>query len=304
MRSQRWPTNNATAVWLIVAITAFITTPNTLAIKPNAAFIIPAPPRTSKNRHSPSLTIPTASVSLTASAEDNGDKDGNDATINICKEYKTNLLRAVSSGDRTRILLAARDLENIEAQRPDATKVGGNWSLIYSTQTDAIAGMDSGEMDSVFDSINAVLYKFFFKFAPFLAGGQERQRRNGGGLGSNEEGGGGSGSGLPGVTVRNEQLVNITSMGVDNRVLLRLGGPKGPQANVRVVGDLTGNDPLDLGVTFTSFSVEIPPGPKIDIPLPRPNGRLRTTYCDDDMRLSRGGRGGIFVLKRMTTQKG
>ena len=42
-----------------------------------------------------------------------------------------------------------------------------------------------------------------------------------------------------------------------------------------------------------------PPLPTVELPLPRPLGRLRTTFCDEEMRLSRGGRGGIFVLKKI-----
>ena len=74
----------------------------------------------------------------------------------------------------------------------------------------------------------------------------------------------------------------------------------GPKLSIRVVGDLLGDDPLDLGVTFTKFLISAAPLPTIELPLPRPLGRLRTTFCDKDMRLSRGGRGGIFVLKKIS----
>lgn len=219
--------------------------------------------------------------------------------VDDVEDGKARLLRAVSTGERLDILRAARDLEGLPSNEPDATKVGGRWSLVFSTQTDPVAGMGGVDDDSIFDSINAALYRFFFKFAPFLAGAQERERKK---LGKSEGGqtSAKERSGLPGVVVKNEQLVDMQSLGVDNRVSLRLGGPQGPRANIRVIGDLKGDDPLDLGVTFTSFSVEIPPGPKVDIPLPRPVGRLRTTYCDSDLRLSRGGRGGLFVLKKVT----
>ena len=35
------------------------------------------------------------------------------------------------------------------------------------------------------------------------------------------------------------------------------------------------------------------------VPLPRPVGTLRTTFCDEELRVSRGGRGGVFVLRRL-----
>jgi hypothetical protein len=85
----------------------------------------------------------------------------------------------------------------------------------------------------------------------------------------------------------------------DNRVNVQLG-MSGPKLSIRVVGDLLGDDPLDLGVTFTKFLISAAPLPTIELPLPRPLGRLRTTFCDKDMRLSRGGRGGIFVLKKIS----
>jgi hypothetical protein len=74
---------------------------------------------------------------------------------------------------------------------------------------------------------------------------------------------------------------------------------------IRVAGELAGSDPASLGVTFTSFSVALAASgaadfaPPLALPLPRPRGRLATTFCDGDVRLSRGGRGGIFVLKRL-----
>jgi hypothetical protein len=37
----------------------------------------------------------------------------------------------------------------------------------------------------------------------------------------------------------------------------------------------------------------------LKLPLPRPVGSLRTTFCDDDIRIARGGRGGVFVTKRI-----
>ena len=39
--------------------------------------------------------------------------------------------------------------------------------------------------------------------------------------------------------------------------------------------------------------------PTVTLPLPRPVGIIRTTFCDNTVRLSRGSRGGLFVLKRI-----
>ena len=42
----------------------------------------------------------------------------------------------------------------------------------------------------------------------------------------------------------------------------------------------------------------------MQVPLPRPLGSLTTTHCSDEMRISRGGRGGVFVLKRLSDDAG
>ena len=40
-------------------------------------------------------------------------------------------------------------------------------------------------------------------------------------------------------------------------------------------------------------------GAPLRLPLPRPVGTVSNSYCDDDLRVSRGGRGGVFVLRRL-----
>eukprot|EP00913_Durusdinium_trenchii_P028237 g26472.t1 len=125
--------------------------------------------------------------------------------------------------------------------------------------------------ESIFSTLTAALYRLFFRFAPFLAGGQDKPKVEVLGPFS--------------LSIGNEQLVDTSSVR--------------PKVNVRVKGDLAGEDPRDLEVTFTSFVVELPNLPMVELPLPRPRGRLRTSFCDRELRLSRGGRGGLFVLKRL-----
>ena len=69
--------------------------------------------------------------------------------------------------------------------------------------------------------------------------------------------------------------------------------------------------PIDAGVGEEQLRVEftecafrlLPKGGGgargLVVPLPRPVGSLRTTFCDATLRVSRGGRGGVFVLKRL-----
>ena len=187
---------------------------------------------------------------------------------------KQRLLSAVAKGGINDVMSAARQLEEIApANEASRDLVGGEWSLVFSTQTDSTLGGPGAE-DDVVNAINAALYRFFFKFAPFLAGGQERNAM----------------PSVPGVVTQNEQvrpssrkcagpgaecstnsavvascslqIVDLASKSVDNRVFLKLGRG-GPRVDIRVVGDLLGEDALDLGVTFTSFSIGVAPLPAV-----------------------------------------
>ena len=190
----------------------------------------------------------------------------------VAGPLKARLLAAVASGRKEEIFAAAEALERLDCTE---ASVGGRWSLVYSTQTQG-----SDEEQSFLGAINGALYRGFFRFAPFLAGGQENVLQA---------------IGPFGFSVGNEQLVDVVNKRVDNRVALRFGPGKGVKLNVQVIGELEGKDERDLAITFTSFKVP----PSLELPLPRPTGRLRTTFCDSTMRLSRGGRGGLFVLRRL-----
>ena len=67
----------------------------------------------------------------------------------------------------------------------------------------------------------------------------------------------------------------------------------------------------DLRVAFTECSFRLRPRGggggsaregALRVPLPRPVGSLRTTHCDEELRVSRGGRGGVFVLRRLKNE--
>ena len=61
----------------------------------------------------------------------------------------------------------------------------------------------------------------------------------------------------------------------------------------------------DLAVVFTSFEVGRAgaPAPLLALPLPRPRGRLVTSWSDGALRISRGGRGGLFILSRVDARE-
>ena len=139
----------------------------------------------------------------------------------------------------------------------------------------------------------------FFKVAPALAGAQQ-------------DGAGGA---------SNEQWLSLQSGLVENRVRIPFGSSV---LEVRVDGAVAageGGRDEQLNVTFTecSFALrgkgggggsgksagqEDDQGAPLRVPLPRPVGSLRTTHCDEDLRVSRGGRGGVFLLRRMRERSG
>ena len=192
-------------------------------------------------------------------------------------ELKRKLLKAVADGSRDDIFRHCEALETLQLRAP----LGGRWALIYSTQT-APESTD----ESIINAATGMLYQGFFRFAPFLAGAQDRPKLELGALS---------------LSIGNEQLLDLKAKRVDNRVTLRLGSQR---VDVRVKGELRGEDVNDLEVIFDRFTLEIPQLPVVELPLPRPKGRLRTSFCDDTMRLSRGGRGGLFVLKRLQADAG
>jgi hypothetical protein len=223
--------------------------------------------------------------------------------------YKKDLLKAISAtrtrktlasggegmvNDRMAILqaVAALEAEYVARSPPDNnpnTCAGGEWSLIYSTkQASSTAALNP----SIVDIVSGQLYKVFFKFAPFLAGSQDDTRASPVPQQQQQQ-------------VSNKQLIDLVNGKVLNTVTL----PKVPIFNkpvtIKVSGEVeqiySGGTlvPGLLSVIFTDFSLMVDDGGSVRLPLPRPRGSLRTTFCDGDLRVSRGGQGGVFVVKRM-----
>ncbi|CAK9083923.1 unnamed protein product [Durusdinium trenchii] len=82
---------------------------------------------------------------------------------------KKDLLGAVASGAQEEIFRKAKELEDLGLTE---SPVAGRWSLVYSTQTAA----DVKQEESIFSTLTAALYRLFFRFAPFLAGGQDKPK--------------------------------------------------------------------------------------------------------------------------------
>ena len=203
------------------------------------------------------------------------------------------LSRAPSPELQRNVLATIAELEE-QAATETPLSPQGRWSLLFSTQValpDSAAERPSS-MAIVQPLIDAT-YGLFFKVAPQLAGAQQY---GGTSLGSNE------------------QIVSIegASGKVENRVrvpLPRWMGSAPSRLEIRLFGDVSTTEAEDtLSVTFTECIFQVGGGDdprplRARVPLPRPVGTLRTTYCDDGLRISRGGRGGVFVLKRLKQEQ-
>ena len=170
--------------------------------------------------------------------------------------------------------------------------VSGRWSLVYSTN-DASSSAALGPLaavldDDAFQKVSSQLYKAFFTFAPALAGSAETNAKG----------------------VANTQIVDLETGVVDNVVNATLPWPIG-EVHIGVRGEVRALDAEAREVTVIFTEWEIGPAPTSDngsernppqtlrLPLPRPQGVLRNTFCDSTLRVSRGGRGGVFITSRL-----
>jgi hypothetical protein len=203
------------------------------------------------------------------------------------KIAKTALLREISRANKnTRvsnrkvILDAIEELERSTSSPIVVSSLGGEWSLVFSSQV-----TDTADAETFVDKISALMYKIFFKVAPFLAGGQES-------------------TGSTFVKSTNKQSLDLDRGTVNNTVSLKVSNIF--NGVIRVDGLISPvkrnaeTNELSLRVTFTDFAIQIGSSlPFVKLPLPRPTGSLVTTFCDNELRVSRGGRGGVFVAKRL-----
>jgi len=251
--------------------------------------------------------------------------------------------RAGGGSDRATILscVAALESQYAETQRPGQQQqkqrpnacAAGKWSLVYSTKERASSASEASTKSAV-DQLSAQAYNVFFKFAPFLAGGQDTAAAADAAAAIAPAA---KADGLPKklrLAVSNTQEVDLAAGRALNTVTVAAPALTRWRLRIVVAGDV--NEAVDgatgapspdvLAVTFTNFLVEFlsppvrrtaeaadgddaiaaaavdtmtTPAWTLALPLPRPTGSLRTTFCDSDLRVSRGGQGGVFVVKRI-----
>lgn len=195
-----------------------------------------------------------------------------------------------SQKDKVTILKYVNELESLMASAPTDNRnlcSDGKWNLIYSLRVSSVPSSTVTEIPSVVDVLSGNLYKLFFKFAPLLAGGSASMQDITSGV----------------VNEQHIDLSNNSALNIVKFKLPSLGKSKDDSEGVvriTVKGEAKPISGDELSVIFTSFTLNINHY-DIGLPLPRPKGILKTTYCDSDLRISRGGRGGIFIVKRLAT---
>lgn len=102
------------------------------------------------------------------------------------------------------------------------------------------------------------------------------------------------------------QTIDVEKGRVTNVVSLPIRGSKSPAAlTVRVDFVPDDTDFRRVNVKFQSFAVAWGTAIKWNFPLGLigPTGWLRTTYLDDDFRITRGHKSSVFVLRRPATKR-
>lgn len=181
--------------------------------------------------------------------------------------------RARRDGDASSIIAAVERLEqSVAGKKIDLKTLSGAWSLVYSTRASSANSPSS---------LTSALYKFFFKYLPFLAGSSGADEAASTSLAAN----------IQEIDLNIGTITNTVTL--NSKVL-----PFGLRLCIVVKGECSPSParPDDtIDVVFTSFSLN----EALVIPLPRPKGSLRTTFCDGDFRVGRGGQGGLFLVKRV-----
>jgi len=208
-------------------------------------------------------------------------------------------------------------------------KLDGRWSLVYSTRIDKNAYSSSSSSSDFVDLLTGNLYKLFFRFAPFLAGSSGSsnsdvdvdQKPKANRAAKEEEEEEEKEASAPFIAA-NEQIIDLQAQSIINTVRIRIKGIESRPVVITVKGLVKIKEEEEEGekeekkmaerrssssnnksgrsssstmldVIFTSFDVN-----GFTLPLPRPKGTLTTTYIDEDLRVGRGGRGGVFIVKR------
>ena len=210
------------------------------------------------------------------------------------------------------ILAAVRLLER-QCPTPDdavLSELAGNWELLWTAQDKSSAESQQGLL-----SLINPLENQSYSNNPNRSGGranpilpreiQDRLES----IGILEPSGGGDESdGKSAPPVRSSQAIDRKKSRVRNVVSVQLRRPLPVKGSVMVdvAFKPNRNDKRRIDVKFDSCRLQVKNSP-IDITFPLgiigPTGWLRTGYIDDDMRITRGHKGSVFILTRTAKRK-
>ena len=204
----------------------------------------------------------------------------------MARSLKVNVLTAIAKTRRGEpgysagvIVEAVEKLEKYQVLNPPndgwISSLDGRWSLVYSTRAESSKLTPPTALASAIDRFSSALYKIFFRFLPFLAGSSGADENSGSAIASNT------------------QEINLSVGTIVNTVKVS----KPLSLTIVVKGEVcisprSSRDTVDVVFTSCQFN-------SIVVPLPRPKGSLRTTVLVDELRVGRGGQGGLFIVKRI-----
>ena len=196
---------------------------------------------------------------------------------------KAAVLRGVSlaARDRSAIPAVIANIAQLEALNPtrspvDDAKLNGTWALIGTYSVDGPVARSRNALQTLSDSVYEGLYKN--TQWSWLAGGM-----------ASAESSGSKARSFQNIDVARGEIFNIVEFAAFGR-----------RARITVTGTIARESPTSLAVVFVASSIEGLPfaPPVVRVPLPRPRGYVETTFLDDEMRISRGSRGTLFVTVR------
>ncbi|KAG2499499.1 hypothetical protein HYH03_002446 [Edaphochlamys debaryana] len=138
---------------------------------------------------------------------------------------------------------------------------------------------------------NDVAYQFFYTYVPFLAGAAVGVR-------------GGASAG-PVKPRGNFQVFDTAAGTVENQARFDVGGRQccvNVNGTAKLVKPGPGRPSQRLAATFTSFDLVVDGERRLSLPLSllNPVGYVDTPYLDEDIRISVGDKGSVFVAARDT----
>lgn len=213
------------------------------------------------------------------------------------KDFLLNLLEMTPRNAPTpramthEILKAVRELEsNCPTLDSDVKKeLGGTWELLWTTQDQSAP--ESKRLGSFINPFENQSYSNNpeGRSNPFLPRPvQDRLEKLG--LVSDS------------AVIQSTQVIDLKKRMATNVVAFGLGRARQKASvTVNVAFRPNGSDRRRLDVRFESCRIRLPGTPvNLNFPLglAGPIGWLRTTYIDDNLRITRGHKGSVFVLKR------